>query len=73
MSALLIQAHEQAELEQWYGTDDASLVERFFPEQPVRVYETGYHNIKITTPEDIAVAEAIYRKLQAGEEMASEK
>ncbi len=73
MSSLLIQAHEQAELEQWYGTDDASLVERFFPEQPVRVYETGYHNIKITTPEDIDVAEAIYRKLQAGEEMANEK
>lgn len=62
-SKLLIQAHEQAELEGWYATDDAALVERFFPEQPVKIYETGYHNIKITTPEDIPVAEAIYSQL----------
>jgi len=66
-SRLLIQAHEQAELEAWYGTDDASLVERFFPEQLIRVYETGYHNIKITTPEDIPVAEAIYGRLMENE------
>jgi 2-C-methyl-D-erythritol 4-phosphate cytidylyltransferase len=62
-SALLIQAHEQAELEKWYATDDAALVERFFPEQQIKVFETGYHNIKITTPEDIPVAEAIYCQL----------
>ena len=62
-SRLLIQAHQQAELEGWYATDDAALVERFFPEQPVKIFETGYHNIKITTPEDIPVAEAIFRQL----------
>jgi len=72
-ASLLIQAHEQGELEQWYGTDDASLVERFFPEQRIRVYETGYHNMKITTPEDVEVAEAIYRRLNAAEEPCSEK
>jgi 2-C-methyl-D-erythritol 4-phosphate cytidylyltransferase len=59
-SRLLIQAHEQAELERWYATDDAALVERFFPEQPIKIFEMGYHNIKITTPEDIPVAEAIF-------------
>jgi len=59
---LLIQAHEQAELERWYATDDAALLERFFPEQPIKIFEMGYHNIKITTPEDIAVAEAIYNQ-----------
>ncbi|NTW83262.1 MAG: 2-C-methyl-D-erythritol 4-phosphate cytidylyltransferase [Chlorobiaceae bacterium] len=64
-SGLLIQAHEQAELEQWYATDDAALVERFFPEQQIKIYETGYHNIKITTPEDIPVAEAIYGQLRS--------
>ena len=64
-SGLLIQAHEQAELEGWYATDDAALVERFFPQQPVKIFETGYHNIKITTPEDIPVAEAIFRQLSA--------
>ncbi len=62
-SGLLIQAHEQAELEGWYATDDAALVERFFPEQTVKIFETGYHNIKITTPEDIPVAEAIFRQI----------
>lgn len=62
-SNLLIQAHEQAELEGWYATDDAALVERFFPEQPVKIFETGYHNIKITTPEDIPVAEAIFSQI----------
>ncbi len=64
-SGLLIQAHEQAELEGWYATDDAALVERFFPQQPVKIFETGYHNIKITTPEDIPVAEAIFRQIAA--------
>ncbi len=64
-SALLIQAHQQAELEGWYATDDAALVERFFPEQPVKIFETGYHNIKITTPEDIPVAEAIFSQISA--------
>jgi 2-C-methyl-D-erythritol 4-phosphate cytidylyltransferase len=59
-SRLLIQAHEQAELEHWYATDDAALIERFFPEQPIKIFEMGYHNIKITTPEDIPVAEAIF-------------
>jgi 2-C-methyl-D-erythritol 4-phosphate cytidylyltransferase len=61
-SEMLIQAHEQAELEGWYATDDAALVERFFPEQLIRIFETGYHNIKITTPEDIPVADAIFRQ-----------
>lgn len=65
-SALLVQAHEQAQLEEWYATDDAALVERFFPEQPIRIFETGYHNIKITTPEDLPIAEAIYSQITSG-------
>jgi len=60
-SELLVQAHEQAALEAWYATDDAALVERFFPEQLIKICETGYHNIKITTPEDIPLAEVIYQ------------
>lgn len=62
-SNLLIQAHEQADLEKWYATDDAALAERFFPEQPIKIFETGYHNIKITTPEDLPIAEAIFGQL----------
>ncbi len=68
-SRLLIQAHHHARLEECYSTDDAALVEKFFPEQNIRIYETGYHNIKITTPEDIHLAEAILAKLQAEREL----
>ncbi|MCM1268569.1 MAG: 2-C-methyl-D-erythritol 4-phosphate cytidylyltransferase [Bacteroidales bacterium] len=38
-------------------TDDAMVVETFTG-QPVRLVEGSYRNIKVTTPEDIAVAEA---------------
>lgn len=61
----LLEAHNRAAKEQWYATDDAALVERFFPEQEIRVYETGYHNIKITTPEDVFIGEAILAGLKA--------
>ena len=37
------------------GTDDASLVERLGI--PVRVVESDYRNIKVTTPADRALAE----------------
>jgi len=63
--AKLIEAHRLARSEQWYATDDAALVERFFPEQEIRIYETGYHNIKITTPEDVFLAEAILARLNS--------
>lgn len=65
----LIQAHKHARLEECYATDDAALVEKFFPEQNIKIYETGYHNIKITTPEDIHLAEAIHTKLQSQQEV----
>jgi 2-C-methyl-D-erythritol 4-phosphate cytidylyltransferase len=61
----LIEAHRMACREQWYATDDAALVERFFPEQEIRIYEMGYHNIKITTPEDVFLAEAILASLKS--------
>jgi 2-C-methyl-D-erythritol 4-phosphate cytidylyltransferase len=61
----LIEAHRRAAEEQWYATDDAALVERYFPQQPIRIYETGYHNIKITTQEDIFIGEAILAGLNA--------
>lgn len=39
-------------------TDDASVVE-LFTEQKVKLVEGSYENIKITTPEDIHIAEAL--------------
>ncbi|MHB1459183.1 MAG: 2-C-methyl-D-erythritol 4-phosphate cytidylyltransferase [Armatimonadota bacterium] len=44
----------------FYGTDDASLVERLGV--PVKIVEGAYDNIKITTPNDIATAESIIRQ-----------
>ncbi len=45
-----------------YGdvTDDASLLER--SGHPVKVYPGSYENIKITTPEDLDIAECILRR-----------
>jgi 2-C-methyl-D-erythritol 4-phosphate cytidylyltransferase len=55
--SLLTAAHEQATAEGFVGTDDSMLVERFGV--PVRVVESDYYNIKITTPEDLPWAEWI--------------
>lgn len=49
--AILMEAYERAFAEGWYGTDDASLVERMG--QPVELVMGRYDNIKITTKEDM--------------------
>ena len=49
-------AHEMADAEGFLGTDDASLVERMGRE--VHIVLGDYRNIKITTPEDLLLAEA---------------
>ncbi|MBO8092782.1 MAG: 2-C-methyl-D-erythritol 4-phosphate cytidylyltransferase [Prosthecochloris sp.] len=59
----LILAHRRAKQAGLYATDDAALIEKFFPDQPIRIFEMGYHNIKITTPEDMVVGQAIYDNL----------
>jgi 2-C-methyl-D-erythritol 4-phosphate cytidylyltransferase len=51
----LLAAHELAMQEGFTGTDDAMVVER--TGQPVYVVRGGYHNLKITTPEDLEWAE----------------
>lgn len=57
---ILIKAYKQAAADEFLGTDDASLVERIGV--PVKIVESNYENIKITTPEDIAIAEAFIGK-----------
>ena len=52
----ILAAHERALLEGYVGTDDASLVEH--AGGLVRVVESPRDNIKITVPEDLAIAEA---------------
>ncbi len=53
------EAHERARSEGYYATDDAALVERYGGR--IRIVEGSYRNIKVTTPEDIHIAEAILK------------
>jgi len=63
---LIRDAHERARREGFRGTDDASLVERIG--HPVAMIEGSYRNIKITTPEDLILAEAFIKLQIEGEE-----
>lgn len=56
---IIRQAHEEAHATGWLGTDDASLVER--RGGAVRIVPGVYGNFKITTPEDLVLAEAFLR------------
>jgi 2-C-methyl-D-erythritol 4-phosphate cytidylyltransferase len=61
---LIQAAHEKARKEGWEVTDDASMMERLG--ERVRVVKGSYDNLKITTPEDIFLAEAIFREWEMG-------
>jgi 2-C-methyl-D-erythritol 4-phosphate cytidylyltransferase len=54
---LILAAHCQARAENFAGTDDAMLVERL--NHAVAMVAGSYRNIKITTPEDLAIASAL--------------
>ena len=63
-TALIIEAYHKLmnERESWQAegiriTDDAMLVERYMG-LPIKLVKGSYHNIKITTPEDLLIAEA---------------
>ena len=60
---VLRQAHGRAIAEGWSVTDDAALFERLG--LPVRVLEAPASNIKVTTPFDLVVAEAVIRDRRA--------
>src|SRR5512133_1554531 len=53
---IIYAAHQAAEQDGFIGTDDASLVERHGG--AVRIVRGDYRNIKITTPEDLVLAES---------------
>lgn len=53
---IILKAHRKALLEDFHGTDDSVLAERMGVK--VRMIMGSYSNIKITTPEDLAFAEA---------------
>lgn len=58
--SLIMNAHEKAKVNEYYGTDDSMLIE--YLGYKVKVVEGSYNNIKITTPEDLKTAEIILGK-----------
>lgn len=56
----LKRAYEEASEQRVYGTDDATIVEK--TGGSVRVIMGSYENIKITTPEDLLLAEEILKR-----------
>lgn len=55
----ILSAHEKAAREGWEVSDDASLLELMG--ERIRVVKGDYDNIKITTPEDIILAQGIFK------------
>lgn len=62
---LIFDAYEKAETEGFLGTDDSSLVERMG--KRVHIVMGDYRNIKITTPEDMLLAEAFLKEAGKGQ------
>jgi len=58
-------AHQHAEAAGFVGTDDAEIVERFGGVMPA-VVESSYENLKITTPDDLFIAEKILAARRTG-------
>lgn len=58
----IFRAHLSAEADGFSGTDDASLIERSGGE--VHIIRGDYRNIKITTPEDLVLAEAFLAAME---------
>ncbi|MBW2630529.1 MAG: 2-C-methyl-D-erythritol 4-phosphate cytidylyltransferase [Deltaproteobacteria bacterium] len=61
---IILEAYRNAYREGFYGTDDASLVERMGV--PVKTIPGSHDNIKITTPEDITLGNLLLKKIGTG-------
>lgn len=61
LMSLIKEAHDQAREKGLEGTDDAFLVEAL--DHPVKIVIGDYSNIKITTPDDLIIAESMIRQL----------
>ncbi|WP_086314910.1 2-C-methyl-D-erythritol 4-phosphate cytidylyltransferase [Enterococcus sp. 7F3_DIV0205] len=57
----LLSVHACAQQEGYLGTDDASLIEKY-SDLPVSMVLGSYENIKLTTPEDMLIGEAIVKR-----------
>lgn len=62
--APILHCYQQAQQEGYCGTDDASLAEHYG--LAVKLVQSYYENIKLTTPEDLDVADVFLRRMAAG-------
>lgn len=62
---VLMNVHKKAMQEKFYFTDDAAVVEKYGGK--IKIIMGSYKNIKITTPEDIEIAELFLKKSCKGE------
>ncbi|KAA3597937.1 MAG: 2-C-methyl-D-erythritol 4-phosphate cytidylyltransferase [Calditrichaeota bacterium] len=56
---VLFEAERKAKEQNFYSTDESALVEKYFPSQKIGIIEGSYSNIKITSPEDLILAEKL--------------
>lgn len=60
---ILVAAHARAIVDRFTATDDALLVERLGA--PVKLVESSYGNLKITTPEDLELARWLAGRMES--------
>ncbi len=61
---VLYAAYEKASADSFYATDDSALVERNGGK--IKVIQGSYTNIKVTTPEDLLIAEVFIKMRRSG-------
>lgn len=57
----LLSAHQRANADDFLGTDESSLMEKY-TDLPVSMVLGSYENIKLTTPEDMLIGEAMVKR-----------
>ena len=61
-TSLLVEAHNKAIKDEIRAPDDATLVE--MPGHPVKLVMGSYRNVKLTTPEDLLLAETLLNNVR---------
>ena len=60
---IIMEAHKKARELNLSVTDDCAVIEALTSE-PVKVITGDYNNIKITTPEDVKIAESLLQQME---------
>jgi len=60
---LIREAHDQAKRNRFIGTDDVGLLEQLNVKVQIKMIKDSKYNIKITTPDDLILGEAIHNCL----------